>query len=413
LYDHVADRWLISDFAFASLSGPFYQCVAVSTSPDPAGTYNLYAFQHEPLHADWIGDYPKFAMWNDGGTQNAYFFMVNLFDFMPVVTFNGVRAFALDRASMLAGGPANAIAFTVPLAGVGDSYSFVAANFRTGDPPPAGRDEMVLAVDATVPGATLTQVHARFFHVDFANPGNSTFGLGADHTPNAEITVNPFVQAWTATTYLLVPQNGTSQKLDTLGDKIMTPVVYQNRNGTESLWADQTTMLNFPNGPTAVSWYQFDVTGGTFPATPVQQQEWTNGNDGLWRWMASIAVDQNGNTAIGYSTSNTDIFAGIRYAGRLESDPPGNLAQGEAIMTDGGGAQTHALGRWGDYTYLSIDPSNGMDFWHVNEYFTATSSASWATKIGKFNFQGGGISPTPAPRATPTPRPRPTPAPRP
>ena len=99
----------------------------------------------------------------------------------------------------------------------------------------------------------------------------------------------------------LVPQQGTSQKLDTLGDKIMTPVVYQNRNGTASLWAAQTTMLNFPNGPTAVSWYQFDVTGGNFPAAPVQQQEWTNGGDGLWRWMPSIAVDQNGNMAIGYS----------------------------------------------------------------------------------------------------------------
>ena len=238
---------------------------------------------------------------------------------------------------MLSGGPANAIGFTLGLAGVGDSYSFVAANFRTGNPPPTGRDEMVLAVDATIPGATLTQVHARFFHVDFANPGNSTFGVGADHTPNAEITVNPFVQAWTAQTYDLVPQQGTSVKLDTLGDKIMTPVVYQNLAGTESLWADQTTMLNFPNGPTAVSWYQFDVTGGNFPATPVQQQDWTNGGDGLWRWMASIAVDQSGNTVIGYSTSNTTIVPSIRYAGRLESDPPGNLAQGEAIMFAGVG----------------------------------------------------------------------------
>ena len=95
-------------------------------------------------------------------------------------------------------------------------------------------------------------------------------------------------------------------KLDTLGDKIMTPVVYQNRNGTESLWADQTTMLNFPNGPTVVSWYQFDVTGGIFPATAVQQQDWSNGNDGLWRWMPSIAVDEDGNTVIGYSTSRHD-----------------------------------------------------------------------------------------------------------
>jgi N-acetylneuraminic acid mutarotase len=260
---------------------------------------------------------------------------------------------------------------------------------------------MLLAVDATIPGATLTQVHGWLFHVDFANPGNSTIGLGADHTPNAEITVNPFVQAWTAATYLLVPQQGTAQKLDTLGDKIMTPVVYYNDGTTESLWADQTTMLNFPNGPTAVSWYQFDVTGGVFPATPVQQQEWTNGGDGLWRWMSSIAVDAAGNTAIGYATSSDSIFAGIRYAGRLASDPPGNLAQGEAILQNGGGAQTSGFGRWGDYTYTSIDPSNGMDFWHVGEYYTATSSASWATKIGKFNFVGGGVSPTPTPTATP------------
>ena len=85
-----------------------------------------------------------------------------------------------------------------------------------------------------------------------------------------------------------------------------------------------------------------------------------------------------------------------------KSDPPGNLAQGEAIMTNGGGAQTHALGRWGDYTYISIDPSNGMDFWHVNEYYTATSPVSWSTRIGKFNFDGGGVSPTPTATATPT-----------
>ena len=126
----------------------------------------------------------------------------------------------------------------------------------------------------------------------------------------------------------------------------MTPVVYQNRGGTESLWADQTVMLNFPNGPTAVAWYQFNVTGGTFPATPVQQQMWTNGNDGLFRWMGSIAVDQNGNTPLGYSVSSSDMFPAIRYAGRLSSDPLNDLAQGEANMFSGTGAQTDTNGRW-------------------------------------------------------------------
>src|SRR5438876_6264145 len=398
MYDQQADRWVLTDFAFPSFPGSsFWECIGVSQSPDPvAGPWALYAIQVDPGNPTFLGDYPKLAIWNDGGTQNAYFLMMNLF--ASFTEFDGVRAYALDRASMLSGGPANAIGFTVGLAGVGDSYSFVAANFRTGDPPPAGRDEMVLAVDATIPGATLTQVHARFFHVDFANPANSTFGVGADHTPNAEITVNPFIQAWTAQTYDLVPQSGTGVKLDTLGDKIMTPVVYQKLGGTESLWADQTTMLNYPNGPTVVTWYQFDVTGGIIPATPVQQQDWSNGNDGLWRWMPSIAVDQNGNTAIGYSTSSTTIIPSIRYAGRLASDPPGDLVQGEGIMWPGVGPQTSGS-RWGDYTRTEVDPSNGMDFWHINQY---AQSGDWHTRIGKFNFQGGGASPTPSPSATPS-----------
>ena len=86
-------------------------------------------------------------------------------------------------------------------------------------------------------------------------------------------------------------------------------------------------MVIFPAGPSAVRWYQFNVTGGNFPATPVQQQSWSNNGDGLWRFMPSIAVDQSGNTAIGYSTSSSTMFPGIRYAGRLGSDPPNNLGK--------------------------------------------------------------------------------------
>jgi len=203
------------------------------------------------------------------------------------------------------------------------------------------------------------------------------------------------------------------QTLDTLGDKIMTPVVYQNRNGMASLWAAQTTMLNFPDGPTAVSWYQFDVTDGNFPAAPVQQQEWTNGGDGLWRWMSSIAVDQNGNMAIGYSTSSPFMYAEIRYAGRLATDPLNNLGQGEAIMTNGSGAQLTTLSRWGDYTMTTIDPADGISFWHTNEYYPATTDHSWFTRAGKFQFPAASPTPTPTPRPSPTPRPRPTPPPRP
>ncbi len=243
MYDAQADRWVISDFAFPAFPGSsFYQCIGVSNSGDPvSGGWTLYALQVDPGHPTFLGDYPKMAIWNDGGTQNAYFLMMNLFS--NFTTFNGVRAYALDRASMLAGGPTNAIGFTLSAADVGASYSFVAATFRTGDPPPTGRDDFVLAIDSPATGGvTLTQIHGRLFHVDFAIPGNTTFGVGPTHAPNAEITVNGFVDAFTNTTSDLVPQLGSGQLLDTLGDKIMTPVVYQNRGGTESLWADQTVL---------------------------------------------------------------------------------------------------------------------------------------------------------------------------
>jgi len=184
----------------------------------------------------------------------------------------------------------------------------------------------------------------------------------------------------------LVPQPEISQNLDSLANRIMTPVVYQNRNGSESLWADHTVMLNFPGGPSAIRWYQFDVTGGKFPVTPVQQQDWSNGNDGLWRWMPSIAVDQNGNAAIGYSTSSENIFPSIRYAGRLATDPLNYLSQGEAIMTDGHGSQDGFFGRWGDYTMTTIDPADGITFWHTNEYCATTSSGEWSTRVGKFRL---------------------------
>src|SRR5579884_3140875 len=398
MYDAQADRWVISDFAFPSFPGTsFYQCIGVSQTGDPvSGGWFLYALQVDPANPTFLGDYPKFSLWNDGGTQNAYFLMMNLFS--NPTTFNGVRAYALDRASMLSGGPANAIGFTLSAADVGASYSFVPATFRTGSPPPTGRDGMVLCVDSPASNpTTLTQVHARFFHVDFANPANATFGVGPTHQPNAEITVNSFVEAWTNTNgFSIVPQQGVSQLIDTLGDKIMTPVVYQNLGGTESLWAVQTIMLNFPSGPTAIRWYQFDVTGGNFPATAAQQQDWSNNNDGVWRFMPSIAVDASGNVAIGYSSSSPSLHPGMRYAGRLVSDPPNDLPQGEAIMFTGNGSES-GTNRWGDYSMTTVDPSDGMTFWHVNEYEPTTGAFNWATRIGKFNFVGGGPTPTPTP----------------
>jgi hypothetical protein len=188
-YDPVADRWIISDFAFPSFPGSsFWQCIAVSQTPDPTGAYFLYALQVDPANPTFLGDYPKFGFWNNPQPGGAYFLTMNMFS--NPTTLTGVRVYALDRASMLANRPAHAIGFSIPLAGLGDSYSLVAATFRTGTAPPAGEDEFLLAVDSPPSNpTTLTTVKGWRFHADFVNPANSTLGLGANHTPNALITV--------------------------------------------------------------------------------------------------------------------------------------------------------------------------------------------------------------------------------
>src|SRR5205823_1738661 len=120
----------------------------------------------------------------------------------------------------------------------------------------------------------------------------------------------------------------TTQFLDTLGDKLMYPLIYQNRGGAESIYAIHTTAPSNDGtnntGPTVVTWYQFNMTGNTIPASPTQQQDWNNGNDGLFRWMPSINVDKQGDVAIGYSASSTAVHPGIRWAGRLTNGPANN-----------------------------------------------------------------------------------------
>ena len=111
----------------------------------------------------------------------------------------------------------------------------------------------------------------------------------------------------------------------------MYPLVYQNLGGVESLYASQSVNNNQGGtGPTSVRWYQFNMTGNTIPASPAQQQTYTNGGDGLWRWMSSLAVDNSGDLAIGYTASSTTVSPGIRYAGRIPADALNDLPQGEA-----------------------------------------------------------------------------------
>ena len=104
--------------------------------------------------------------------------------------------------------------------------------------------------------------------------------------------------------------------------------------------------------------------------------------------MASAGMDKDGNLAIGFSASSPSIFPQIRYAGRKATDPLNTLAQGERHLFNGTGSQQRTGNRWGDYSGLSIDPVDDTTFWYTNEYYDATSSFNWRTRIGNFKVGG-------------------------
>ena len=208
----------------------FYQCIGVSKTGDPvAGGWYLYAVQADPANPSYLGKDPKFGLWRD-----AYYLSINLY--ASSATFDGVRVYGLDRNAMINGQPANAIGFTIAPAALGDQYGLLPATWGAGSAPPAGQPEWFMNINSsTTAGAVENQVFVRRFHVDFTTPANSTFGVGAGHTPDGIVTVNGFVDAFTSATPNLVP-NGTTdatQWLDTLGDRLMYPLVYQNLGGTE------------------------------------------------------------------------------------------------------------------------------------------------------------------------------------
>jgi hypothetical protein len=189
----------------------------------------------------------------------------------------------------------------------------------------------------------------------------------------------------------------------------MFRLAYRNFGDHESVVGNYTVSSGSVAG---IRWFELrNVTSG--PVTKFQES--TFQPDSTWRWMGSAAMDGDGNLAVGYSASSGTIFPQIRYAGRLATDPANTLAQGEGTLFAGTGSQTGTSSRWGDYSDLTVDPTDDCTFWYTNEYYSTTTSFNWRTRIASFKFPGcgGNPTPTPTPTATPTATPTPTPTPTP
>ena len=354
-YDAIANRFLVTQFAIGNPNPNYLECVAVSQTPDPTGAYYRYAFGYSDFD-----DYPKIAVWPD-----AYYTTYNMFD--KNLNFQSGEVCALDRNSMLQGLAATQQCFQ---AGV-DFGGLLPSDFLGGTLPSAGAPNHVVAL-----GAVDGQLAFWNFHVDWTNSANSTL------TGPTVLTTAAFTLPCGDTGGTCVPQQGTSQQIDTLGDRIMYRLAYRNFGTYESLITNHTVDVN---GITGVRWYELRLNSSGAPS--IFQQGTYAPSDGVYRWMGSIAMDKSGNMAVGYSASSGSIYPQIRYAGRLASDPLNLLPQNEVTLFAGAGSQTGAsLTRWGDYTSMDVDPADGCTFWYTNQYLPSNGAFNWRTRIGSFKF---------------------------
>jgi len=370
LYDQLADRWVISQFAGSSV--PTDECIAVSTSSDATGSFNRYGFH---LGTNFF-DYPHLGVWPD-----AYYMAMDVYNSTGTIRF-GPQPFAFDRSAMLTG--ASATFITTGITGGSGEDLYLPSDLDGKTLPPVGAPNSFVEW----PGSGAYKVY--HFHVDFGTPSNSTFTLFANPSAAGFTVLCP-------TTRACVPEpNGSS--LDAIGDRFMFRLAYRNFGDHEAVATNYTVSSG---GVAGIRWIELrNVTHG--PVSVFQQS--TYQPDTTWRWMGSAAMDGSGNLALGFSVSSASVAPGLRYAGRLATDPLNTLAQGEAVLFAGAGSQTATGNRWGDYSDLTVDPVDDCTFWYTNEYYPAGSSQfNWRTRIGSFKFASCGGGPTPTPTATNTP----------
>ena len=357
-YDKLANRWVFTQFSVST--APYLQCVAVSTTSDATGSYNRYSFSYGNIQ---FPDYPKLGVWPD-----AYYISFNIFN--NGTSFAGAKVCAYDRASMLAG-----LAATQQCFQLSSSFGSLLPSDVDGpaSPPPTGTPNFFLNFGSN-------KLNLWKFHVDWATPANTTL-IGPTSIP-----VAAFTAACNGGT--CIPQSGTSQKLDSLGDRLMYRLAYRHFSDHDALVVNHSVATG--SGNVGVRWYELRNPAGT----PVVYQQGTFAPDSSYRWMGSAAMDQSGNIALGYSISSSSLHPAIGVTGRAPTDTLGAM-QTENVILQGGGSQTANLSRWGDYSAMTVDPVDDCTFWYTNEYLKANGTFNWSTWIYSFKLTGCGSTASP------------------
>jgi len=357
MYDRYADRWFISQFQHNNGGPPYAMVMAVSETSDPLGSYYLYEYSFSGFP-----DYPKFAVWS-----NAYFMTANS---------GSNDCVAFEREKMILGDPtASKISMTFP-----NFYQFfnsVAPAYAEGLWAPEDNEPgWAFAVqDDSWPGINDDHIKVLKIELDWDTPNNSSVVV------HQEINTTSFNSVFTGS-WDDITQPGTTQKLDAVAGIFMYRAQYRRFPGYNSMLLVTTVDANGANRA-GVRWYELREDLASNPGEWYIYQESTfDPNDGNSRWMGNAAMDINGHIGMAYSISGSNEYPGIRYTGRYASDPLNEMTVEEQVAVEGGGSKTNNGNRYGDYSQMTVDPTDDATFWFTGEYMGGTNNAR--TRIFSF-----------------------------
>jgi carboxypeptidase family protein len=402
VYDPLADRWLLSQFCVSPVPG--YEMIAISQTGDPTGAYFVYGFQ---MPNNDFYDYPHFGVWPD-----AYYMTTHDFN-QAGTAYLGQGAFAFDRTKMLVGDPSASYIFYNEAAAPVSCPSCggqLPSDLDGYVPPAPGTPNLFIEFRADEFGVgEVDGLRIFAFSPNFSNPPASTFTrVGAN-----DLALAPF-DARSPSTLAPIeqpPPANAGTYLDAIADRFMFRLAYRNL-GTQASpinsyvgnFTVNTSGLDPTNAQASayqagIRWFELrrDTGSGTVSVFDqgTHSPDAGNGATGANRWMGSIAQDNQGNIAVGYSRSSVTQNPDIVWAGRT-GGAAGTLNQTETLMFASTGVQLASNNRWGDYSDITVDPSDDCTFWYTQEHRTLAgqidpSSAGaqgflWNTRVGNFKF---------------------------
>lgn len=358
LFDEMAERWLMSELS----STGSHLCVYISQTSDPiVGGWFAYSFA-----APTFVDYPKYGIGAD-----AYYVGTN--EATPAM-------YALDRNAMLAGNDASMVRIAADSLAGFDFQIMQPVDHEGSVDMPAGtpgyflrhRDDEIHNSNTNDPIKDYLELWQ--MQVDWDNPSNSTF------TKVVDLEIAEFDSDLCGLDSVgCFPQTGTYPDLASLREVVMFRAQYRNFDSYETIVGNFVTDVNGTDQG-GIRWFELRRENGSWNL----HQEGTYAPDDKNRWMGSIAMDKAGNIALAYSWTSLwrNDLPGLRYTGRLGSDPLGVMTEAESVIVHGYGGNDSSL--WGGFSHLALDPVDECTFWYTNQW--ASDWPQWQPHISSFKF---------------------------